>query len=140
MDAPAKQKTSQPIISLLFHITLWDVITGLPAGVLIFMATVLFTTLFSIYLGTSTRIAPIIILAIISLFVGELAGITRLRQGPATALSAGLIAAGILGYLWLAAHPGDAFDPLVIGPIGMIVTIIICPVGGWLGARSRKAL
>jgi len=75
-----------------------------------------------------------------SLLVGWLAGITRLRQGPATGLSAGLIAAGILAYLWLAARPGDEFNPLVIGPLGMIVTISISPIGGWLGAKLRKAL
>jgi hypothetical protein len=140
MDAPVKPKTGQPFRFLLFHITFWDVITGLPAGVLIFMATVLFTTLFNLYLGISLFFAPITILVIVSLFVGELAGITRLRQGPSTALMAGVIAAGILGYLWMAARPGDTFDPLVIGPFGMIIAIVICPLGGWLGARSRKAL
>ena len=124
---------------LAIHITPWDILTGLPAGVLIFMATVLFSTLFSRYSILPDSI-PLFILAIVSALVGLLAGITRLRHGPATGLTAGLIAAGILLYLWLAARPGDEFNKLVIGPLGMIVTIVFSPSGGWLGAKLRKAI
>ena len=138
MDAAAK-KNSPSKTNPFFRIRFWDVITGLPAGVLIFMATVLFSTLFHRYAGASI-IAPVVILAIVSLSVGVLAGISRLSQGPATALAAGLVAAGLLGYLWLAASPGDIFNPLVIGPLGVFITITVCPTGGWLGARLIKAL
>ena len=75
-----------------------------------------------------------------SLMVGFLAGITRLRQGPATALSAGIISAGILTYLWFSARPGDEFNRLVVGPIGILTVILLCPIGGTLGAKARKAL
>jgi len=122
-----------------FRITFWDMLVGLPAGILIFMGTVLFSTLFSI----NTQIpmfAPYVILIIVTLIVGLLAGLTRLSQGPATAFCAGCVAAGTLGYLWLAAHPGDEFNPLVIDPLGMLTVLILCPVGGWLGAKLRKAL
>ncbi|MEI6291753.1 MAG: hypothetical protein WCP19_15130, partial [Chloroflexota bacterium] len=78
--------------------------------------------------------------AMISFLVGILCGITRLRQGPATGLAAGIIAGLILGYLWIAARPGDQFNRLVIGPTGIILSIILTPLGGWLGARFRKAL
>ena len=139
MDSSAKQKTNPQKAWPFFQIKPWDIFTGLPAGALIFMTTVLFSTLYNVN-STLPTLAPVAILASMSLFVGLLAGITRLRQGPATALSAGLIAAGILGYLWLAARPGDAFNPLVIGPVGILVSIIITPIGGWLGARLRKAL
>jgi hypothetical protein len=122
-----------------FRITVWDVVVGLPAGVLIFMGTVLFNTLLSPTAALPVW-APLIILMAVTLFVGWLAGLTRLRQGPATGLSAGMVAAGILGYLWLSAHPSDEFNPLVIGPLGMFATIIFCPVAGWLGAKLRKAL
>ena len=114
-------------------------LVGLPAGVLIFMGTVLFSTL----LSPTAKLpvwAPFVILMAVTLFVGWLAGMTRPRQGPATGLSAGVVAAGILGYLWLSARPGDEFNPLVIGPLGMFTAIIFCPAGGWLGAKSRKAL
>jgi hypothetical protein len=121
------------------RITPWDICTGFPAGALIFIGTVLLNTLCSLY----TRLpffAPIAILASVSLIIGWLAGITRLRHGPATALTAGLITAGILCYLWLAARQGDQFDQLVIGPLGMLVTIVISPIGGWLGAKQRRAI
>ena len=122
-----------------FNLKFWDLLVGLPAGVLIFMSTVLFSTLFS---GKAKIpvFAPYIILIAVTLIVGVLAGLTRLRQGPATAFSAGMVAAGILGYLWFSARPGDEFNLLVIGPLGMFTVIIICPAGGWLGAKLRKAL
>jgi len=116
-----------------FRIRLWDVLVGLPAGMLIFMGTVLFSTLIPSF-------APYAILIIVTLSVGSLAGLTRLRQGPITGLAAGIVAAGILGYLWLAAQPGEEFNPLVIGPLGMLTVLILCPAGGWLGAKLRKAL
>jgi 4-amino-4-deoxy-L-arabinose transferase-like glycosyltransferase len=129
------QKTTRPILQPGF----WDAITGLPAGVLIFMATVLVSTLFSIRRSLPLY-APLLILMAMALVTGLLAGITRLRRGPATGLMAGIVAAAILGYLWLAARPGEDFNPLVIGPIGMIVALGLSPLGGWLGARLRKAL
>jgi hypothetical protein len=118
---------------LRFRIRFWDVIAGLPAGMLIFMGTVLFSTLIPV-------LAPYAILIIVTLIVGLLAGVTRLHQGPATAFVAGLVAAGILGYLWLSARPGDEFNPLVIGPLGILTILIICPAGGWLGAKLRKVI
>lgn len=139
MDSNLQPKSTQRKPFLLLQIGFWDILTGLPAGILIFMGTVLFTTLFS--LSTYLKnIPPIVILGTFSLFVGLLAGITRLGRGPATAISAALIASGILAFLWISARPGDAFDPLVIGAPGIFITIITCPLGGWLGARFRKAL
>jgi hypothetical protein len=124
---------------LKFSIGPWDLFVGIPAGILVFMGTVLFSTLIS----PKTKLpawVPFIILFLATLFVGWLAGMTRLRQGPSTAFCAGCVAAGILGYLWLAARPGDEFNPLVIGPLGMLTAFFLCPVGGWLGAKMRKAL
>jgi hypothetical protein len=117
---------------LSFRIRFWDVLVGLPAGMLIFIGTVLFSTLIPV-------LAPYAILMIVTLSVGLLTGITRLHQGQATAFVAGLVAAGILGYLWLSARPGDEFNPLVIGPLGILTVLILCPAGGWLGAKLRKA-
>jgi hypothetical protein len=125
-------------ISLDFRIRLWDVLVGLPAGILIFMGTVLFSTLLSVK-AKIPIFAPYIILIAVTLIVGVLAGLTRLHQGPATAFCAGLVAASILGYLWLAARPEDEFNPLVIGPLGMLTVLILCPAGGWLGTKLRKA-
>jgi hypothetical protein len=127
------------IINPISKISFWDVLVGLPAGVLIFMGTVLLSTLISLNTRLSVW-APFAILVIVTLFVGWLTGITRLRQGPATAFCAGCVAAAVLGYLWFAARPGDEFNPLVIGPLGMLTVLILCPAAGWLGAKLRKAL
>jgi hypothetical protein len=139
MGSALQHEQDQQKSKFSLRITVWDMLTGLPAGVLIFMSTVLCSALISLYGKLSVGVG-LLILVSTSLFVGWLAGLTRLRQGPATGLSAGLIAAGILGYLWLAARPGDEFNPLVIGPLGMFITISISPIGGWLGAKSRKAI
>jgi len=122
-----------------FHLTLWDVLVGLPAGLLVFMATVLFSTLLSPHTPLPVFVPPVL-LAVSCLLVGILTGITRLRQGPATGMVAGIVTAGILCYLWLVAAPGDQFNPLVIGPAGMLISLLVCPTSGWLGARLRKAL
>ena len=122
-----------------FRVTFWDFMSGLPAGALIFMGTVLFSTLYSLHAVVPVFL-PVVLLAVVCLLVGLLIGITRLGHGPATGLVAGLIAAGIQGYLWLSAAPGDTFNPMVIGPAGMLVSIFLCPAAGWLGARLRKAL
>jgi len=130
-----QSKITNPISKISF----WDMLVGLPAGVLIFMGTVLFNTLIS----PTAKLpiwTPFVLLMTVALFVGLLAGITRLQQGPATAFCAGCVAAAILGYLWVAARPSDEFNPLVIGPAGMVATVIFCPAAGWLGAKLRKAL
>ena len=85
-------------------------------------------------------LAPLVFLALIAFGVGILAGISRLRQGPATGLMAGIYTALILGYLWFAARPGDEFNSLVIGAPGMLTAVVFSPLGGWVGARLRKAL
>lgn len=117
----------------------WDLLVGLPAGLLIFMATVMFTTLLSLKAQLPVFV-PYLILITVTLVTGLLTGITRLRHGPATALCAGAVAASLLIYLWLAARPGETFNPLVIGPLGSLTTLLLCPAGGWLGARLRKTV
>jgi len=121
------------------RIGFWDGLTGLPAGVLTFMATALFSTLLSSR-GPLPLMVPLVVLALAAGLVGLLAGITRLQRGPATGLVAGCVTAVILGYLWSTARPGDEFNPLVIGLPGILVSVVISPLGGWLGARLRKAL
>ena len=124
-----------------FRFSFWDILTGIPAGLLIFMGTVLLSTLIGSAGWLAFPIAiPPIILGIVSILVGILAGITRLSHGPATALAAAITTAILLGFLWLAARPGDQYNPFVIGPIGMIITFIFSPLGGLMGARLRKAL
>lgn len=123
----------------LFIPSAWDLLVGLPAGTVIFMATLLFSTILGMRFSVP-EFGSLIILALVSLGVGILTGITRLKRGPVTAMVAGLTTAGILAYLWFAAKPGDHINSLVIGPGGIITTILFSPIGGGIGARTRKAL
>jgi hypothetical protein len=119
------------------HLTFWDFLAGLPAGLLIFMSTMTFGTL----LRRSASFTPWLdlpLLAIDALSVGLLAGISRLRQGLATALVAGMLSAGLLGFLWLSAHPGETYNPLVFGIPGILLSLLVTPLGGWLGMKLRK--
>ena len=119
------------------RLTFWDILVGLPAGFLIFMSTMMFGTL----LRRIIPFAPwldLLILAADALIVGLLAGITRLRQGLATALMAGIVGAGLLGFLWLSARPGETYNPLVFGLPGMLVSLVFTPLGGWLGMKLMK--
>jgi hypothetical protein len=139
MSSSIKSKVTHPKTTAVLRILPWDVLVGLPAGVLLFMATVLFTTLFSLR-APLPFIVPLMLLALSAFGVGLLTGITRLRRGPATGLMAGIVTAIILGYLALAARPEDVFNPLVIGLPGMLTAIVISPLGGLVGAKIRKAL
>jgi hypothetical protein len=132
----AKPRRSSP---RLFLPSAWDLLVGVPAGLVIFMATLLFNTIIGLRFSLP-EFGSLIILGLVSLSVGMLTGITRLKRGPATALVAGLTVAGILTYLIFAAKPGDHINNLVIGPGGILTTILISPIGGGIGARTRKAL
>ena len=81
-----------------------------------------------------------IVQAAASILAGTLAGITRLKHGPATGLCAGFIAAGITGYLWMHSQPMGGQNSLFIGPAGMLTTVLLSPLGGYVGAKIRKAI
>jgi hypothetical protein len=119
------------------RLTFWDFLAGVPAGLLIFMSTIMFGTLLR-QVMQYTPWLDLPILAADALIVGLLAGISRLRQGLATALVAGVTGAGLLGFLWVAARPGEVTNPLVFGIPGIAVSLIITPLGGWLGMKIRK--
>jgi hypothetical protein len=121
------------------RLTFWDILSGLPAGLLIFMSTIMFGTLLR-RLGNFPPWLDLPILAADALIVGLLAGISRLRQGLATALVAGVIGAGILGFLWLSARPGEVYNPLVFGIPGILSCLLITPFGGWLGMKLKKLI
>ncbi len=119
------------------RLTFWDIFVGLPAGLLIFMSTMMFGTL----LRLVSPFAPWLdlpILAFDAFIVGILTGVTRLRQGLATALIAGIVGAGLLGYLWLSARPGEVYNPLVFGLPGMFLSLLLPPLGSLLGMKLRK--
>jgi ABC-type amino acid transport system permease subunit len=120
----------------------FDLLVGIPAGFLIFMGMVLFSTLLRGALDSfPTFVRPwtvLVLLCVSALTVGLLAGLLRRDGGVSTALAAGLIAALILLLLWLNIRPGEAFNPLVFNPFGIILTVCLSTLGGWAGNRLRK--
>ncbi len=114
----------------------WDIIVGLPAGFLIFMGTILGATIAGISKNDRNG-GAFLILITVTLLVGFLAGITRLQHGPATGFFAGLTMAAIIIFLWLNAGSGDQYNPEIIGYSGVLLPPILCPVGGWFGAKLR---
>ncbi len=113
----------------------YDILVGIPGGLLIFMGMLMFNTLLNILIPTGPW-AMLIILCFTSLVVGMLAGLTRPFHGLGTALAAGVIAALILLYLRLASTAG-AMGP-AFGPGGMAVTVGFSLLGAWVFSHFRK--
>lgn len=120
--------------------TFADLLVGLPAGLLIFMGTALFSTLLGMATGLdfSGTWTGLMILMLTAFITGLIAGLARKERGPATALVAGLTIALIFMAFWLAARPEDVYNPLLFGLPGMLLAILCCVPGGMLGARLRK--
>jgi hypothetical protein len=117
--------------------TAWDIVTGIPAGLLILMGTMLFSTLLGLLTGPLPAIVGLLILAFSALLTGMIAGLTRGMQGIETALAAGVVAALLLLLLRLNVHPGEAYNPLVFGPTGMLVAPLFSTSGSILIFRHR---
>jgi hypothetical protein len=116
-----------------------DLLVALPAALLIFIGTALFTSL----IGTATRLdfsstwGGLAILAGTAFITGLIIGLVRKERGPATALAAGEMAAVIFLLLRLVSREGESFNTLIFGLPGMVVAIVACFPGGVLGARLR---
>lgn len=116
-----------------------DLVVALPAALLIFIGTALFTSV----IGTSTDLdlsstwGGLVILAATAFITGLIIGLVRKERGPATALAAGELAAVIFLVLRLVARDGDTYNTLLFGLPGMVVAIAACFPGGVLGARLR---
>ena len=118
-----------------------DLLVALPASLLIFISTVLFTSVVSTASGwdLSSSWGGLVILAGTAFITGLIIGLVRKERGPATALAAGELAAVIFLLLRLVARDGENFNTLIFGLPGMIVAIAACFPGGVLGARLRGA-
>ena len=116
-----------------------DLLVALPAALLIFIGTALFTSVIdaSTGLDLSSTWGGLAILAGTAFITGLIIGLVRKERGPATALAAGELAAVIFLLLRLVARDGDSFNTLIFGLPGMVVAIVACFPGGVLGARLR---
>jgi len=125
------------------RLTLADLLVGLPAGLLVFMSTALFTTLLGRLLGpqafTGRDWLVLPVLAANAFIVGLLSGLARKGNGPASALIAGLVAAAILLILRLNAGAQEQFNPVLLGLPGMVTAALFPFLGAWLVWRHRKA-
>lgn len=123
-------------------LTFSDFFVGLPAGILIFISTLLFTTLLGRLLaglafsGRDWLALPI--LACDAFIVGLLARLLRPYHGLGTALAAALIGVLIFLGLRLSAGPGSAYNPVIFGLPGMVVIPVFCLLGAWQMGRWRE--
>jgi hypothetical protein len=116
-----------------------DLLVALPASLLIFIGTALFTSVIGAATGLdfSSTWGGLVILAGTAFITGLIIGLVRKERGPATALAAGELAAVIFLLLRLVARNGESFNTLLFGLPGMVVAIVACFPGGVLGARLR---
>jgi hypothetical protein len=114
----------------------YNILIGIPGGLLIFMGMLMFNTVLSLLIPTCPW-SMLVILCFTSLVVGILARLMRPLHGLGTASASGVIAALIILYL-LMATPTTAGMGLVFGPAGMLVTIGFSTLGAWLLPHLRK--
>jgi predicted permease len=110
-----------------------SMLVGLPGGCLIFMGMLMFNALLGLLAPTS-QWTMLGILCFTSLVVGLLARWMRPYRGLGSAVAAGLVAAGIILFLWLSAAPGSEAGP-VFGPGGMLAAVAFSTLGGWVFPR-----
>ena len=116
---------SKAILSYIF--------VGVPGGCLIFMGMLMFNALLGLLVPTS-QWTMLGILCFTSLVVGLLARWMRPYRGLGSAVAAGLVAAGIILFLWLSAARNSEPGP-VFGPGGMLTAVACSALGGWLFPR-----
>ena len=120
-----------------FITALSNIFIGIPGGTLIFMGMLMFNAVLGLFVKTGAW-SMLIILCITSLITGMLARLVRPVNGLGAAIASGVVAAGIILFLWLASAPGTGNASAVFGPVGMAATIAFSTFGGWLLPRLRK--
>jgi hypothetical protein len=124
-------------------VTFSDFFVGLPAGILIFISTLLFTTLLGRILANVTFAGrdwlALPVLAFDAFVVGLLARLLRPYHGPGTALAAGILATLIFLGLRLSAGADGRYNPVIFGLPGLAVSPAFCLLGAWaMGHWQRK--
>jgi hypothetical protein len=114
----------------------YNTFVGIVGGSLIFMGMLMFNAVLSLLIPTN-QWTMLILLCFTSLIVGMLARLMQPFHGLGTALASGIVGALLILYLWLASKAGVGMG-LVFGPVGMLVTVLLCTFGGWVFPRLRK--
>jgi hypothetical protein len=123
-------------VNLKIRSIIFDILVGVPGGLLIFMGMLMFNTLLSLIFKTSP-ITMLIILACTSLVVGMLARLIRPIHGFGTAIAAGIIAGLLILYLRQMSVAGTDMA-LVFGPAGILTPVVLSPLGAWVFPKFRK--
>jgi hypothetical protein len=114
-----------------------NIFIGLPGGALIFMGMLMFNTVLGLLVPTGAW-TMLAILCFTSLVTGMLARLARPVNGFGAAVASGMVAAGIILYLWLTSAPGTGNASVVFSPVGMAAAIAFSTFGGWIFPRLRK--
>lgn len=115
-------------------ITFFDILVGIPAGLLTVMSTILFDAIL-LRLGIVNPLLSLPVLAFAALLVGMLAALARKAYGRGTALSAGITAALLLLGLRLFSSNETSAQSLLFGLPGALIALIVTPLGGHLVRR-----
>jgi hypothetical protein len=111
-------------------------VTGIPGGALIFMSMLMFRALFSLVIDIGDA-GSLALMGATSLVVGLLARLAQPYHGMGTAVASGMFAAVLLLGLRLFS-PASAAGGTIFTVIGMLITIVCCPLGAWLLPRLRN--
>ena len=106
------------------RIGFWDIFVGLPAGVLIFMSTMMFGALLRRIPGYAPWL-DLLVLSADAAIVGGLIRLSRPFWAVPTAIAAGVFSGGILLYLWLSTQTGGDFSSLLFGIPGILLCLVI---------------
>jgi hypothetical protein len=105
--------------------TFFDVMVGLPAGLVIFMSTLMSSALLRSR-GLASNWLELLLLAINAAIVGWLIRISRKKQAVSSAIASGVVGALVLLFLRISSPENAALNPLVFGAPGMMVAFGIC--------------
>lgn len=107
------------------NLTLSDILVGLPAGLLIFMSTMMFSALLRSR-GIVSNWLELLLLTADSVFVGLLVRLSRKKQALPTALASGVVCALTILLMWRYSPQNAALNPLLFGLPGMVVACGMC--------------
>lgn len=108
-------------------LTLPDILVGIPAGLLIFMSTMMFSALLRSR-GLASNWLELLILAADSVIVGLLVRLSRKKQALPTALASGVGGALTILLMWIYSPQNAALNPLIFGLPGIAVCLLFTPL------------
>jgi len=100
---------------------------GLPAGLLIFMSTIMFSALLRSR-GLASNWLELLLLAVDSAIVGLLVRVSRKNRAMPTALASGVVSAVTILLMWIYSPQNAALNPLLFGLPGMMVCLLFTPL------------